>query len=142
MKIAICCKKDCKNYTNNVLLYDFPSPNSNKFNVTIVERSIINCCLFLDCDLNYSIFSKKNFFVFPILKEFETLTYQVDKRQVQIPPEILLIQKDLDTTTPLTLTQAKRGEAIEVNFKILDILCKLLVLTKMNSVDRCHEIEF
>ena len=79
----------------------------------------------LDCDLNYSIFSKKNFFVFPILKEFETLTYQVDKRQVQIPPEILLIQKDLDTTAPLTLTQVKRGEAIEVNFKILDILYKL-----------------
>lgn len=70
------------------------------------------------------------------------MTYQVDKRQVQIPPEILLIQKDLDTTTPLTLTQAKRGEAIEVNFKILDILYKLLVLTKMNSVDRCYEIEF
>ena len=70
------------------------------------------------------------------------MTYQVDRRQVQIPPEILLIQKDLDTTTPLTLTQAKRGEAIEVNFKILDILYKLLVLTKMDSVDRCHEIEF
>ena len=70
------------------------------------------------------------------------MTYQVDKRQVQIPPEILLIQKDLDTTAPLTLTQVKLGEAIEVNFKILDILYKLLVLTKMNSVDRCYEIEF
>ena len=55
------------------------------------------------------------------------MTYQVDKRQVQIPPEILLIQKDLDTTAPLTLTQAKRGEAKEVNFKILDILYKLLI---------------